>query len=129
MVCGACHAYPPADTFPRKYWRTEVERGFKFFETSGQALKAPPIESVIRYYEERAPQQLPEASWPAPSRPLGVRFERVSYPGPDIPDRAAISNVHLVRLPPPGKRDAEAGGIEAVREAAEAAIHLTAGGS
>src|SRR6478672_990622 len=52
---GACHAYPPADTFPRKHWRSEVERGFRFFERSGLPLKAPPIESVIRYYEDRAP--------------------------------------------------------------------------
>src|SRR4051812_19355530 len=25
---GSCHAYPPPDTFPRRYWRAEVERGF-----------------------------------------------------------------------------------------------------
>src|SRR5437899_8688380 len=52
--CGtACHPYPPADSFPRKYWRAEVERGFRFFERSGLPLKAPPIESVVRYYEEQ----------------------------------------------------------------------------
>src|SRR6266568_4770474 len=40
--CGACHAYPPADSFPRKHWRAEVERGFRFFEQSTLALKPPP---------------------------------------------------------------------------------------
>src|SRR5262249_30763857 len=39
-----------------------------------------------------------------PSRPLPVRFEKVSYPGPALPDgeKFAISNVNLVRLPEPG---------------------------
>ena len=27
--CGAsCHAYPPADAFPKSHWRMEVERAF-----------------------------------------------------------------------------------------------------
>src|SRR5947207_2766 len=61
--CGTtCHAYPPPDTFPRKYWREEVGRGFKFFDRSGLPLKAPPVESVVRYYQERAPEELPEAA-------------------------------------------------------------------
>ena len=47
--CGqACHSYPPADTFPRRYWRTEVERGYRFLEQSGQSVPTPPIESVVR---------------------------------------------------------------------------------
>src|SRR5262249_7452415 len=52
---GACHAYPPPDTFPRWAWKQEVERGFRFFEKSGRSLKAPPISEVVRYYEQRAP--------------------------------------------------------------------------
>jgi len=61
--CGsACHAYPPADTFPRRYWKAEVERGFHFFEQSGRSIAAPPIEAVVRYYERRAPEELPRRS-------------------------------------------------------------------
>src|SRR5262245_37988713 len=102
--CGAaCHAYPPPDTFPRKYWRTEVERGFRFFEQSARPVKPPPIESVIRYYEEKAPDDLPAATWPPESRPLGVKFEPRSYPGPAVADRFAISNVNLVHLPDPSR--------------------------
>ncbi len=102
--CGAaCHAYPPPDTFPRKWWRKEVERGFLFFEKSGLPRKAPPIESVVRYYEKRAPEELAVPTWKTASWPLGVRFERRSYPGPSIEGRFAISNVNLVHLPDPGK--------------------------
>src|SRR5439155_9866164 len=81
--CGtACHPYPPADSFPRKYWRAEVERGFRFFERSGLPLKAPPIESVVRYYEEQAPEELPPAVGPMAGHPLPLKFEKLSYPNP-----------------------------------------------
>src|SRR5215471_15705121 len=30
-LCAACHAYPPADTFPRSAWRKEVQQGYDFF--------------------------------------------------------------------------------------------------
>ena len=61
---GSCHAYPPADSFPRKVWRSEVERGFRFFEHSGLPLKVPPFESVVRYYEKQAPEELPAPDCP-----------------------------------------------------------------
>src|SRR5262249_40923114 len=100
--CGTgCHAYPPPNTFPRRYWRNEVERGFRFFEQSGLALKPPPVESVVRYYEERAPEELDPAVLKSASRPLGVRFERLGFPGPRITGSFAISHVNLVHLPDP----------------------------
>src|SRR3954454_3800619 len=100
---GSCHKYPPPDSFPRKFWRTEVERGYRFAEVAGLTRKVPPIESVVRYYEQRAPEEFPVPSWPAPSRPLPVRFVKQSYPGPALPpgERFAVSNVNLVRLPAP----------------------------
>lgn len=99
---GSCHAYPPADSFPRRYWRAEVERGYRFFEQSGMALPAPPIESVVRYYEERAPEELAPIVQ-SPATPSPVRFERVSYPPPTAGEKLAISHVNLVRLPAPGR--------------------------
>jgi hypothetical protein len=99
QFCGAaCHAYPPPDTFPRRYWRQEVQRGYQFFEQSRLALEPPPAESVIRYYEERAPEELAVPTWKAASRPLGVRFERLEYAGPPAPERFHVSHVNLVRL-------------------------------
>ena len=53
--CGvSCHAYPPADAFPKSHWRMEVERGFRFFDKSGLSLNPPKLGHVVRYYEERA---------------------------------------------------------------------------
>src|SRR5579864_3458677 len=57
--CGACHAYPPPETFPRWAWKEEVERGYLFFTQSSLALTAPPIDDVVKYYEDRAPEKLP----------------------------------------------------------------------
>src|SRR5690349_16445376 len=58
--CGTtCHAYPPADTFPRRHWRTEVERAFRFFDQSGLPLTPPKLGHVVRYYEEHAPDDYP----------------------------------------------------------------------
>ncbi len=95
---GACHAYPPADAFPRKYWRAEVERGFHFFEKSTLALSPPKFSHIIRYYEERAPEEYPPATITPASKPLGIRFEQLPYPPPAGP-RPMISNVSAVRLP------------------------------
>jgi hypothetical protein len=98
---GACHAYPPADSFPRKHWRAEVERGFRFFDQSGMALHPPKLAHVVRYYEGRAPEEYPPASILPAASPLSVRFETVSYPPPPGP-RPMISNVSAVKLYPPG---------------------------
>lgn len=104
--CGAaCHAYPPPDSFPRRYWRAEVQRGFKFYDDSGLSLRPPPVESVVRYYEERAPEELAAPEIKPASRPSALRFERISYPGPAIPERFAIADVNLVRLSASGPLD------------------------
>src|SRR5579859_5423132 len=42
-LCGECHAYPPADTFPRFAWKKEVELGYSFFEKSKLEITPPPI--------------------------------------------------------------------------------------
>ena len=97
---GSCHAYPPAETFPRRYWRTEVERGYRFFEQSGQSMAVPPIEGIIRYYEEKAPEELPHADLKAAAHPLPVRFEPVSYP-PPAGEKPGIAHLALVRLSRP----------------------------
>src|SRR5262249_1095687 len=34
QFCGACHAYPPPETFPRSDWRFEVMQGYGFYEHS-----------------------------------------------------------------------------------------------
>jgi hypothetical protein len=99
--CGtSCHAYPPADSFPRSHWRSEVERGFKFFDQSGLALTPPKLAHVVRYYEDRAPEDYPPAAIVPAAHPLPVRFDRASYPPPG--GKPMISHVAVVRLPAPG---------------------------
>jgi hypothetical protein len=99
--CGAaCHAYPPPDSFPRRHWRAEVERGYRFFDQSGLALAPPKLAHVIRYYEERAPADYPPADAPPASRPLGTRFDAVGYPPPPGAGRPMVSHVSAVKLPP-----------------------------
>jgi hypothetical protein len=104
--CGAsCHAYPPADSFPRSHWRAEVERGFRFFDDSGLPLTPPKLSHVVRYYEERAPAEFPPAEIIPASKPLDIQFEQLGYPPPAGPTRPMISNLQAVRLPPPGVTD------------------------
>jgi hypothetical protein len=94
---GRCHAYPPAESFPRKHWRAEVERGFQFFGKSGQAGTPPNVAHVIRYYEERAPEDYAPAEIVPAAHPLPVRFDQVSYPPPGG-GTPVVSNVSAVKL-------------------------------
>src|SRR6266568_9097803 len=49
-LCGACHAYPPPDNFPRSAWRREVTQGYNFFhQDASYRFPYPPLESVVRY--------------------------------------------------------------------------------
>ncbi len=98
QFCSACHAYPPADIFPRTAWKEEVERGYVFFAQSGLALPAPPIDAVVKYYEERAPEQLPMVRPKLTKTPLPIRFEPIHLPGPPGTSPPAISNINLVNL-------------------------------
>lgn len=98
-LCGACHAYPPPDTFPRLAWRKEVKQGYDFFH---QDLKYrfdyPPLESVVRYYERRAPEEFPFAMpSPSPSTPP-FQFERTGYRVPEAASSPGVAHVSLVRL-------------------------------
>src|SRR5947209_8496218 len=56
--CSRCHAFPPADTFPRSAWKQEVEKAYKIIAQSNVYLKPVPLEHVLHYYEERAPLEL-----------------------------------------------------------------------
>jgi hypothetical protein len=95
--CSECHAYPPPEAFPRSAWKEEVERAFRFFDESGIKREIPPIEEVIRYFEEQAPEELPEAIFENEKGPSPVKFDRepVAALSDDAP---VISNVNLVHL-------------------------------
>ncbi|MCI0463954.1 MAG: hypothetical protein L0Z62_44035, partial [Gemmataceae bacterium] len=98
QFCGACHAYPPADSFPRDAWREEVERGYFFFGKANLKLTPPPINQVVRYYEERAPKELPPLQVERASTPLPVRLERTPMGGTSAGPSHTISHINLVHL-------------------------------
>jgi hypothetical protein len=98
QFCGACHAYPPPETFPRDAWNLEVQRGYTFFGSSSLSLQAPPIDDVIAYYESRAPLELPELHYAKPAKPYPVRFDRATFAAPPNAAPPAVSNVNLVHL-------------------------------
>jgi hypothetical protein len=98
QFCGACHAYPPPDVFSREHWEAEVRRGFEFFRQSSLSIPEPPADAVIRYYQERAPLELPPADIRYATTPAPVTFEPMSWPGPPKMPVFATSNVNLVHL-------------------------------
>jgi hypothetical protein len=105
-LCGACHAYPPPETFPRSAWRKEVEQGFDFLNNSTLALPRPypSLDSVVRYYEVRAPVELP---LPHPENAPGevpLRFDRRGF-RPADGGTPWVSNVNLVHLFDPKRSD------------------------
>jgi hypothetical protein len=103
--CGACHNYPPPDTFPRSAWKKEVEQGYVFFGRASMNLKAPPIDDVVRHFEDRAPLELPAAVRPEADRPYPVGFDKVAVAGLPGDSPPAVSNVNLVHLSDPHKLD------------------------
>ncbi len=96
--CGGCHMYPPAETFPKRHWKEEVERGYVFFNQAGKNLRPPPIDDVIQYYVQRAPEELPMIDAAPAKHPAPVRFEPIPIPGPPLAQPYAISHVSLVHL-------------------------------
>ena len=105
LLAASCHAYPPADAFPKSHWRMEVERGFRFFDKSGLSLNPPKLGHVVRYYEERARDDYAPAKIVPAAKPLDIQFERLAYP-PTPPDsKPMISNIQVVRMQPPGVTD------------------------
>src|SRR5262249_43391219 len=98
QLCATCHAYPPPDTFPRRAWRQELKQAYNFFHDSALRFDYPGLESVARYYEARAPEELP----PPPREPhVGGGPVRASAPSYGPPGRAGIpgvTNVNLVDL-------------------------------
>jgi hypothetical protein len=99
QFCGtACHAYPPAETFPRSAWRREVKQAYDFFRNSDLTIDFPAQESVALYYERRAPAELPLLKQEKMTRSLPVSFRRKDYRIPGEPSHPAVSNVNLGHL-------------------------------
>ena len=73
--CGACHAVPNPQSFPRSAWHEEVNKGFNFYFESGRSdLKPPPMVEVVNWFASRAPKELPIPVQPDPSPTPRVPF-------------------------------------------------------
>ena len=82
VFCGACHAVPQPDSFPRQAWYDEVRRGFNFYYESGRKdLTPPPQVSVVSWYQQRAPEQLAEPDQTeAGDSPLDFKLQMIDVP-------------------------------------------------
>jgi hypothetical protein len=98
QFCGACHAFPPPEIFPRAAWREEIKQAYTFFHDSEMQGPFPSLESVALFYEHRAPERLPAASAPAASGPSPIHFQPKGHRLPAPLTHPAVSNVNLVHL-------------------------------
>jgi hypothetical protein len=79
-------------------WRDEVTRGYDFFyDLDPHPVGAPPLDSVVAYYETRAPEALPLLPNLNQPGPAPVNFARTNYRLDGDP-LAAVANVNLVHL-------------------------------
>jgi hypothetical protein len=100
--CGACHQVPAADVLPAFAWKGEIELMYELLRESGRPITPPNVDEVTRYYEDKAPLELPPARFERSTTPYGIRFEKVDMPlAPHSEKFVAISNVNLVHLSDP----------------------------
>jgi tetratricopeptide (TPR) repeat protein len=98
-LCAACHTYPPPDSFPRAAWRKEVRQGFELLHDSPLGGQFPPLESIVTYYEHRAPEQLPTLVNPPTAKAGQFKFEPLRTGWlENVPPYPGIANLHLADL-------------------------------
>lgn len=96
--CTRCHAYPPAEIFPKSAWRAEIDQAYRFFADARLPIQAPSIDVVIQYYEQGAPAELPRPAIDRAAGPCPVRFDRQAYPPPSAGEPPGVANLNLVHL-------------------------------
>ena len=76
-----------------------MKQGYDFFVHAPLlGTEFPPLESVVRYYENRAPETLPLLPQEASSRNSPIPIERRGFRLPDPLASPGVSNVNLVHL-------------------------------
>src|SRR5262249_12605291 len=103
--CSRCHAYAPPNTFPRAAWKDEVEMGYRFFAQSKLDLTPPAMHDTVRYYQERAPEELPPLKIDYATSSFPVMLERITFPAPTKNEKLGISHIHLVNLSDPKRKE------------------------
>lgn len=80
--CGDCHAVPRPESFSKDVWYDEIRKGYEFYARSGRSdLQPPALASVVRYYRERAPNEIAFPESPQVDEALRQRFttEKVDW--------------------------------------------------
>jgi hypothetical protein len=103
---GVCHAFPQPDILPRASWRDELVRMMLISEgipepagATGFIALPPDWMRLLRYYESRAPERLPDPEpWPAAGDDSRLRLTRMPLSGPAPGVASAMANVRFVHL-------------------------------
>ncbi|GAB4141806.1 MAG: VCBS repeat-containing protein [Planctomycetaceae bacterium] len=94
--CGACHAVPKPETFPKSAWYDEVAQGYRFYDLSKRTdLVAPPMNKVVAYYRHLAPDKMPVPKPVETMESPPIRFSRHGYPfsGASAEPITAVSHI------------------------------------
>ncbi len=105
-LCAVCHAYPDPASMPRAAWRKEVKQGYDFLRNSFLAGDFPAFESVVAYYESKAPISLPKIEQSVTSAKPPVAFEKrgTGYM-PRLPPSPGVTNANLAKLSGTNKQE------------------------
>ena len=106
-ACSTCHLFPDdfPQTFPRSAWREEVEQAYRFAASANIATPMPPMDATIAWFEQRAPEKLPDPIFEKSNTPLPIKLQRTSCPAMPLDAGTAVSNVNLVHLSDENKLD------------------------
>lgn len=100
QFCSSCHRLPPPDTLPRSHWEAKVKDMFALVDAplSPPIATLPAVDAVVRYYTERAPEELPLLEATAPGGRDALEYERIPLKLRDVRPFPAAANVKFVRL-------------------------------
>ncbi len=106
--CGDCHALPRPESFSQDVWYEEIRKGYEFYARSGRSdLDPPALAEVVRYYRERAPEEMVIQELPAVDESLRKRFniEKVDWKETNDYVRPGVASISWVPLMTPDHRD------------------------
>ncbi len=100
--CADCHVLPEPNSFVREVWYEEIEKGYEFYARSGRTdLQPPPLQTVLNYYRQRAPDAIEFAPPPEVDSDWRQRFEVERIDWSDNPVYSpAISSLTWIEMLP-----------------------------
>lgn len=106
--CGDCHALPRPESFAQEVWYEEIRKGYEFYARSGRSdLQPPALAEVVRFYRERAPNEMVIQELPAVDESLRNRFkiEKVDWRESNDYVLPGVASVSWIPLMAPDHRD------------------------